>query len=149
MNWSLIRHFQKHEFKCKCGKHNEKNTALPLYAEQNYFYMCRYFLDPLRKDCASKININSAYRCPVHNREEGGSALSYHTIIKPLENLEDDTRPSGLDIWCSGLGWERFDEKIQKHTDIGYCGYNIYTKVINGKPTYFIHIDFRGNKARW
>lgn len=145
VNWKNIKYFKKAEFACKCNRHNENNPALPYYAEVGYYYICRYFLDPLRKDCGSVIIVSSGGRCISHNKEEGGERLSHHLI----DGNENGIRPSAIDIYCPNLTYQEFDLKIKKHTDINYCGYHIYTRTINDKLTYFIHIDFRGYRARW
>ena len=146
--WSNIKYFKKNDFACKCSRHNKDNPALPEYAELNYFYLCRYFLDPLRKDCNSAVIVNSAFRCIPHNKEEGGSKYSHHTILDTLKP-ETDKRPDAIDIYCTGLGHKEFDLKIKEHTDIEYCGYHIYTRFVGEQLLYFIHIDFRGFKSRW
>jgi hypothetical protein len=141
INWKNIKYFERKDFACKCYRHNELNPALPLYAELNYYYICRYFLDPLRKDCGSAIIINSGGRCIPHNKESNGGRLSHHLI----DGKEEGIRPTAIDIYCPKLTAEEFDLKIKKHTDINYCGYHIY----KSSKGYFIHIDFRGYKSRW
>ena len=150
LDWSHIKHFKRYEFECRCHRHNESNPSLPEYAELNYYYMARYFLDPLRKDCGSPIIVSGPYRCPEHNREtKGSSTLSYHSVIKPLDRLEEDIRPCAIDIYATRLDHNRFETKIQANTNINFCGYRLYTRIEKGKLQYFVHVDFRGVKARW
>jgi hypothetical protein len=149
LNWDSIKYFKKEDFQCKCHRHNNNNPALPKYAEWNYFYLCRYFLDPLRKDTGYPIIVSSAYRCYLHNRDIGGSSKSQHTIILPLENAEKDIRPCAVDIYSTVLNYKQFDNKIKANTNINYCGYHIYTRKQGGRVLYFVHIDFRGIMARW
>jgi len=142
-DWSLITYFERNNFACKCNRHNEDNPALPLYAELNYFYICRYFLDPLRKDCNAPIIVNSGGRCIYHNADSDGTKLSRHLILKDTGVIKSS--PCAVDIYCTRLSWQEFDKKIRANTNINYCGYHIY---INNKG-YFMHIDFRGYKSRW
>ena len=142
VNWKNIKYFKKKDFACKCNRHNEFNPALPEYAEISYYYICRYFLDPLRKDCGRPIIVNSGGRCILHNNSIGGQSLSYHLI----SFNEDDTRPCAIDIYCPGLSKDAFDLKIRKNTNLEYCGYHVY---VNAKGQYFMHIDWRGYKSRW
>jgi len=141
VNWNNIKYFKKSDFECKCHRHNEFNLALPEYAELNYYYICRYFLDPLRKDCGSAIIVNSGGRCILHNEESNGKISSYHLI----DGVDDDVRPCAIDIYCPKLNKDIFDLKIRKHTNLEYCGYHIY----ENDRGYFMHIDFRGYKSRW
>jgi hypothetical protein len=143
INWNDIQYFKREDFACKCNRHNENNPALPLYAELNYFYICRYFLDPLRKDCRAPIIVTSGGRCIYHNADGGGKKASRHLILKDTGIIKSS--PCAVDIYCTKLGANEFDYFIKDNTNIEFCGYHIY-KNDNG---YFIHIDFRGYKSRW
>ena len=145
-NWNNIKYFKKSDFPCKCNRHNESNPALPEYAELNYYYICRYFLDPLRKDCKSAIILTSGSRCIPHNKEEGGASNSQHII----DSNERGIKPDAVDMYCPKLSYQEFDKKIQNNVNVEYCGYKIYLRQNNdGSIFYLVHIDFRGIKARW
>jgi len=144
VNWDLIKYFKREDFACRCSRHSETNPALPLYAELNYFYICRYFLDPLRKDCGAPIIVTSGGRCIYHNADSGGKRASRHLILKVTGRLKSS--PCAVDMYCPSLSYREFDKKIKNNTNLNYCGYHIY---INNNGLYFVHIDFRGWKARW
>ena len=136
MNWSNISHFTRSEFSCRCG------CELPLIAEEHYWYLCFYILDPLREDAGSSIVIHRGYSCPEHNANIGGRPKSYHTIPTGATFRH----PCAVDMYAPQLSYTEFDWLVRKHTDLNYCGYHIY---INDEGLYFMHIDWRGRRARW
>lgn len=135
VTWNF-KDFFKSEFVCKhCGQ-------LPEIAEVNYYGLVMYFLQPLRSDIGVPIYIHSGYRCPDYNSSLPNSAVkSYHTITYPVRNY----KPCAVDIW-SDINYPHLLDYINKHADLNFCGYHLY---FDWRGLYFIHIDFRGFKARW
>ncbi|SHL00970.1 YcbK family protein [Desulforamulus aeronauticus] len=72
--------------------------------------------------------VNSGYRCPAHNRAVGGAANSYH-----LMGMAADIHVPGLAV----VGLSRLAEQV------GFNGIGTYPKQS------FLHVDVRGNRARW
>jgi zinc D-Ala-D-Ala carboxypeptidase len=61
MDWKKIKYFKKEEFDCKCGcGRNEMQEQFML------------MLDDARDMAGVPFKINSGYRCPEHDQEEGG-----------------------------------------------------------------------------
>lgn len=86
-----------------------------------------YKLDQLRRLLDTPIKINSAYRCTEHNIEIGGSKNSQHMLGKAT-----DIRP---------LGPTSLDHVREKAIELGFDGIGAYKT--------FLHLDSRGNIARW
>ncbi len=72
----------------------------------------------------SSITINSAYRCPAHNKKVGGSPKSQH-----VDGTATDITVSGMTPTAVQDASEGFD---------GLGRYDTFT-----------HVDSRGTKARW
>lgn len=65
---ATYKYFKREEFACKCGcGTNEIEPALISK------------LDKAREIAGVPFKINSGYRCPAHNAEEGGVSASAHT----------------------------------------------------------------------
>ncbi|MAH45199.1 hypothetical protein CMI37_05185 [Candidatus Pacearchaeota archaeon] len=137
-DWDALQYFERDEFECKCGG-QYCDDALPPIAEAHYFHLAWYFLNPLRRDINSACIINSAYRCPEHNRREGGKPRSYHTI-------PEDPRmqhPSAVDFYFPRKRLIIVESYVMRHTgNAKVHGYFYYA------DDNFIHLDFRGYKAR-
>lgn len=73
--------FQPKEFLCPCCKHGKVSTLLV------------YSLDMLRRTWDGAIMVNSAWRCPKHNKEVGGVDTSRHMI-----GCAADIRPSNPEL---------------------------------------------------
>ena len=82
-------------------------------------------LETLRRLIKKPIHINSAYRCTEHNKAVGGAVNSQH--------------PNGkaADITVSGLKPDQLHAFVVNIFD----GIGLYNS--------FVHVDVRGNKARW
>ena len=65
---NLSAHFDRSEFRCKCGNCQE-NAVSPLLIER---------LESVRELAERPIVIRSGCRCPAHNVAEGGKADSAH-----------------------------------------------------------------------
>ncbi len=66
--------FSPSEFRCKCaGKHCDGNSLQPDRVRH-----LAWTLQAIRNEIGFPIRINSAYRCPGHNRDVGGAPQSLH-----------------------------------------------------------------------
>lgn len=63
-----VLYFQPNEFLCPCCRKGVVASSLV------------YFLDQVRRAWGGAVNVNSAWRCPVHNAKVGGSPTSRHLI---------------------------------------------------------------------
>ena len=114
----LSPHFKEAEFACRhCGK-------LDKYPPQKLLD----FLEDIRTHFGAPININSGYRCPVHNKDVGGATQSRHMVGDAADFHSKGASPAEL---------FRYSDKL-----VGDAG---------GVSEYdtFVHIDVRGSKARW
>lgn len=137
-DWNAIRYFGRSEFACKCGGQYCANQ-LPARAERAYYHLAWFFLDPLRRDVGSACILNSAYRCPGWNKANRGSKRSYHTVPdNPMSQ-----HPSAVDFWFPKKKLITVESYVMGHTGMAKLhGYFYYA--VDG----FIHLDFRGYKAR-
>ena len=92
-------------------------------------------LQALRTDWNNALTLNSAYRDPAYNLKIGSTRGSQH--------------PKGTAFDVRVLGWSDdliylFKEMAYDH---GFRGFGGYEKPDGRKN--FIHIDDRGNRARW
>ena len=110
----LSKNFHLREYECKCGKCPETLVDMD-HIEK---------LQALREQLGSSIRINSAYRCPDHNKNIGGASKSQH-----MEG-------TATDIVVSGMNPDEVADACEKFDGLGR--YDIFT-----------HIDSRGSKARW
>ncbi len=67
--WKKIKHFEKEEFACKCGCGSN-------IMSRDFVKM----LDIARGYANTPFNINSACRCPAHNKKENGFVTSSHLV---------------------------------------------------------------------
>ena len=135
MNWAF-KNFKRSEFVCKCC------GQLPEIAEIHYHGLVMFFLQPLRTHVNEKVFIHSGYRCPKHNAESPNTARnSYHT----LPERRTTYHPCAVDFWTDVI-IPVIGAYIVEHTSLGFCGYHEY---INSDGLWFIHLDWRGYKARW
>lgn len=84
-------------------------------------------LEKLRRRIGQPLRINSGYRTPKHNKAVGGAKNSLHMTGKAA----DIAKVPGLSI----------DEMFVLAESIGFDGI--------GRYNWGIHVDVRGNKARW
>ena len=110
---SSSKYFSFDELKCKCGCER---------AEMDDNFMTR--LDAMRWKYNHPITLNSAYRCPEHNKNEGGVDDSPH-----VRGLSVDARVSGEDA----------HRLLKIALDFDFQGIGVSQKGEHGKR--FIHID--------
>ena len=115
----LSPNFRRAEFTCNhCGK-------LP----QDPPHKLLEWLENIRAHFGNRaVNINSGYRCPIHNANVQGATNSRHLI------------PDAADFWINGVS--NSDVQEYAETVVGdEGGLGIYPN--------FTHIDTRGYRARW
>lgn len=110
----LSANFQAKEFDCQCGKCPETLIDIDHVAK----------LQKLRDDMGASIKLNSAYRCPAHNKAVGGENNSIHMKGQATDIVISGMTPNEVADSC-----EHFD---------GLGRYDTFT-----------HVDSRGSKARW
>ena len=125
----LTLNFKLSEFACN----DEANTPVPKKYMKNVRKLARA-LQFLRDVIKCAIGINSGFRTPIHNEEEGGEDDSFHLTAE------------GADIrWA--------DKSISPRFVAGVLETLIWLKLIpqGGIGIYRnrIHYDIRGKPARW
>lgn len=117
----FTKNFSLDEFECKCGK-----CGYTL-VDQDHVARLQDLRDRLsvKHGREVKLTINSAYRCPNHNRLVGGANDSQHLL------------GTATDITASGVTVEELHAEVLAIFD----GVGIYDD--------FIHADSRGFEARW
>lgn len=113
----LSPHFDSKEFACKdgCGF----DDVDPVLVEK---------LEALRALAGNKpLIINSACRCPTHNKVVRGAKNSQHVKGKAA-----DVRPP------TGMSTAKFAELAER---VGFGGIGIYNT--------FVHVDTRKGRSRW
>lgn len=110
----LTPNFKAGEFFCHCGKCQDQKIDLDHVKK----------LQKLRDSLNSSISINSAYRCPEHNKKVGGAPKSQHV---------DGT---ATDITVKGMKPDEVADASESFDGLGR--YDTFT-----------HVDSRGTKARW
>jgi len=110
----LTKHFSKYEFKCKC--------CGDLVIDMQLIYG----LEVLRRILGKPIIINSAYRCPKHNKAVGGVDNSQH-----VSGMAADIRVIGMT-----------PDEVHRVAKWFFVGLGLYDN--------FLHIDIRkGKRAFW
>ena len=121
----MTKNFKLKEFKCKC------DCDMPLEVYENIIKLSNQ-LQFLRDYTGRPITINSAYRCPKHNKKVGGSKTSQHLSGKAADITIQSLKPAEVFVIIEDL------------IDMGHMlqgGLGLYDT--------FVHYDIRKNKARW
>jgi uncharacterized protein YcbK (DUF882 family) len=130
----LTKNFSKSEFECKCGCEMPQDVLdnIKIVAEQ---------LQIVQNRLGKEIKINSAYRCPKHNKSIGGVykivngkriETSEHVLGKASDIVVDGISPKNIFLLLNMM-------MVDKEIKTG--GLGLYNT--------FVHIDFRGYIARW
>ena len=110
----LTKNFSSHEFKCPCPRCTEFTVDLDHINK----------LQALRDKVGKPITIDSAFRCPEHNKEVGGEPHSVHMLGHATDIKIPGYTPNQVADMCEGFdGLGRYDT--------------------------FTHCDSRGTPARW
>lgn len=118
--WDSIKHFERREFKCKCGKCG----GFPVEPSWDLIAI----LEKIRDHFGSPVRVNSGVRCAYHNTAVGGAKSSQH-----LYGTASDIRVDGV----SPTEVASYAETLLQNTG----GIGIYST--------FTHIDVRSVKSRW
>lgn len=119
------KYFTEQEFRCKCGKCKSKTPP-----DELIDILCE-----IREHYDAPLIIKSGYRCPEHNRIVGGATKSRH--------IEGDA----VDFTVKGV--KTFDLYNYVILQYGDRPYGIAKKIIADEYKGFVHLDTRGQKARW
>ena len=114
----VSKNFSLHEFQCTGSgqEHNHVMLDETLLAK----------LQELRDRINLPIIVNSAFRCPVRNRQVGGASKSQHLY------------GTAVDIRVNGMT----PRQLAQHAEaIGFGGIGVYRT--------FVHVDVRDGKVRW
>ena len=124
----LTKNFNREEFDCKCGCEMPSSVfyEVELLAEE---------LQVIRDHFKAPIQINSAYRCPSHNRSIGGVKNSQHILGK------------ASDIVVKGFTSDEVANELEVMLQDD-CLFPFHLGGI-GKYNTFTHVDTRPDKARW
>jgi len=113
----LSKNFLAGEFFCHCGQCKSQLISSELVAN----------LQKLRDKMGTSLYLNSAYRCPTHNRNVGGVSNSRHTV------------GDAVDILTSVSGAPKL---IANAEAVGFQG------IGDGRYSGFVHVDM-GDYGRW
>lgn len=118
----LSEHFDSSEFACHCGCDGLNNgTDINPRLVQ--------VLEKMRQRCGLPLVITSGYRCPTHNASVGGVYNSQHV----QGNAADVLVPKGMSVdSLANLAEEAGADGIGRYYGDG-----------------FVHVDVRGEYARW
>lgn len=118
----LSANFKTSEFECKCkGYCDECKISKKLID----------LLQNIRSHFNKSTNVNSGFRCELHNKNVGGSANSNHK------------KGCAADIRVSGIEPRTVAQYAEK---LGIKGIGLYE---TDKDGYFVHIDTRAKKSFW
>lgn len=127
----LSKHFVVEEFDCNDGTRVQRRDYSGLS------YLCRVYLEPLRKKYGS-VHINSGYRTRAYNARIGGESNSFHIYTM------HDGNDQAADITCARgnpRDWHRTLNTIRARKRNGRGGLGLYNT--------FVHVDVRDYKADW
>jgi uncharacterized protein YcbK (DUF882 family) len=120
----LARNFSKSEFDSKDG------AEMPNDVLENVKKLASY-LQILRDHLDKSIKINSGYRSPSYNKKIG-KPKSIHLLGLAADIVVSGMKPKEV---------FKEVEKLQQEGKLPQGGLSAYAT--------FLHIDFRGKKARW
>lgn len=124
----LTNNFNREEFDCKCGC----EMLSTVFYDIESLAEC---LQILRERFNEPIVINSAYRCPSHNKAIGGVSNSQHVLGKAADIVVRNFTPNEVANTIEDMIRNEFNPNLV----IGGLGrYNTFT-----------HLDIRGYMARW
>jgi uncharacterized protein YcbK (DUF882 family) len=119
--WSGIKHFNRSEFACKCGRYC---NGFPVEPDRELVKL----LDQIRAHYGKPARVNSGIRCKTHNKNVGGASNSQHLYGTAADLYIEGVSPSNLYSYVQTL--------IPNTGGIGLYSWGC-------------HIDVRATKARW
>lgn len=119
--WKDIKHFEKSEFKCKCGKYC---NGYPVEPDEQLVKL----LENIRKHFGVPVTVNSGIRCKTHNANVGGASASQHL------------KGTAADIAVKGVTPAKVAAYVETLLP-GTGGIGIYS--------WGVHVDVRKTKSRW
>lgn len=112
--WNLTYGLYHHEFRCKCQR-----------PECHYTIVNRVLLETytkVRKGVGFTLEINSGFRCQVHNKEEGGIDESSHTTGNAVDI---STKNLSADQKDKLIGWAQiYFDYVQIYDTFIHCQIN-------------------------
>ena len=124
----ITENFNRREFDCKCGCEMPSSVFYEIEELANE-------LQVIRDHFKAPIQINSAYRCPSHNKAIGGVSNSQHVLGK------------ASDIVIKGYTPDEVADELEMMLQDD-CLFPFHLGGI-GKYNTFTHVDTRPDKARW
>jgi len=127
----LSAHFTVEEFDCHDG------TRVSPREHNGLEYLCRQFLEPLRKKYGA-VHVNSGYRTASYNRRIGGAPNSMHIYD------QHDGNDQAADVTCARgrpTEWHAFLAGLRRTKRNGKGGLGLYPS--------FVHVDIRDYQADW
>jgi hypothetical protein len=119
--WDEIEHFDRSEFKCKCG--GKYCNGYPAEPDERMVRIA----DQLRKNLGVPITIVSGLRCKTWNAIQGGMSNSQHMYGE------------AVDIYAKGVSQSRVEAELDK---IGGVRYHYAIKISSN-----VHFDVpKGNR---
>lgn len=119
----LSKNFASTEFDCKCSGAHCKTTLIDTDLIED--------LQKIRDHFEKPVNIESGFRCAVHNAMVGGAAGSKHCTGKAADIAVDGVAPA----------------EVAKYSEsIGILGIGLYDTDADGR---FVHVDTRTGKSFW
>lgn len=113
-------YFKAHELECPCCKQSIIDVRL------------LYILNVIRQFTGVPVIVTSGYRCPDHNKAEGGEPQSYHLYGQ------------AADIYSPDMYIEEFYEKIKLMSYFNSSEYGF----IYYPDRKIVHVDCRGQAFR-
>ena len=124
----ITKNFNRREFDCKCGCEMPSSVFYEIEELANE-------LQVIRDHFKAPIQINSAYRCPSHNKAIGGVSNSQHILGKASDIVVEGFTPNEVANTIDNMLRNEYNPNL----NIGGLGrYNTFT-----------HIDIRNYMARW
>jgi len=117
----LSKHFTADEFRCNhCAKLHPSGVMPPAQLIE--------WLEEIRAHFGKPVHINSGYRCPIHNAAVDGVPDSRH---------------------LAGDAADFYINRVTTPSIYEFCDKLIGSKGGVGLYNTFVHIDARGERARW
>jgi len=116
LKWYWYPNFTKPEFGCKCGKCG----GFPVEVNEKLLMV----VQNIRNHFGKSVHINSAIRCPAHNKAVGGVSNSQHLYGTAADIKVDGVLPSAVYAYAKTLlmgGVGRYNTFT--HVDVGPVRY--------------------------